>query len=141
MAIANDLGIQVDVLPQSQIFFSYRDRQTLSVVDGDPLATRDYIMKAKERGAATLTPSELSKREQNNQLNNPLETFWYAYEADAGRRSTLYYRAMRHAKDLGASLDYVIDLLNGVNEYVVAPMGKERFDKLLEQAERLYREE
>lgn len=141
VAIANDLGIQVDVLPQSQIFFSYRDRQTLSVVDGDPLATRDYIMKAKERGAATLTPSELSKREQNNQLNNPLETFWYAYEANAGRRSTLYYRAMRHAKDLGASLDYVINLLNGVNEYVVAPMGRERFDKLLEQAERLYREE
>ena len=128
------------MLPQSQIFFSYRNRKTLSNTDGRPLETRDYIMKAKERGAATLTPSELSKREQNVQLNNPMETFWYAYEASAGRRSTLYYRAMRHAKDLGADLDYINKLLEDINDYIVTPMDPSRFEKLLQQAERLFTE-
>lgn len=141
VAIANDLGIDVDVLPQSQIFFSYSNRKTLSHVNGRPLETRDYIMKAKERGAATLTPSELSKREQNVQLNNPMETFWYAYEASAGRRSTLYYRAMRHAKDLGADLDYTKKLLEDINDYIVTPMDPSRFEKLLQQAERLFTED
>jgi len=139
--IADDLNLVADVLPQSQIFFSYAGRDVLSCTDGTPLSCRDYVMYAKEReqdGGIVEAIKKLPGTQRNNMLNDPLTTFWYAFEAEKGRRSVTLYRAVRHAMDLEADMDYTIDLLQQINGYMSDPLDNERFTKLCEQVTRLY---
>lgn len=137
--VAEDLGLQVDVLPQSQIFFSYAGRPVLSCLDGTPVASREYLLYVKEReNNAPISTGSLSTRVKNQQLDNPFDTFWYAFECSKGRRSVTFFRAIRHAIELGADLDYTLKLLEQFNEYITEPLEEARFDKLKQQATRLY---
>lgn len=139
--LAEQLGLQVDVLPQSQIFYSYSGRPILSYLEGTPVSTRDLVMEARSKeqdktaAIRTSTPAQMDK-----QLKNPLETFWYAFECDKGRRSVTMFRAVKHAKDLGADLTYVLQLLDDINEYIVSKMESTRFNRLKEQVMRMYNE-
>ena len=45
---------------------------------------------------------------------------------------------MRHAQDLGADLDEVLQLLEDVNDYWESPMPEERLEKLRDQGRRLF---
>lgn len=139
LKIADDLGLRADPLPQAQIFYSYANRTVYSNTDASPIATRDYLMHAKER---TLEKEQSSKPLTNAQclaqLNDTLVTFEYAFEAPYGSGSRNIYRMMRHAQDLGASLSQVLQLIDDVNEYWENPMSEDRILKLKEQCERLY---
>lgn len=139
--MAEDLGLEVDVLPQSQLYISYSDRTILSCVDGQPVETRDYVMYAKQKEGER-TPEkmkELSTTQKSVLLDQPLETFYYAFNCEKGGRSTTIYRAVRHAKDLGADQNYVIDLIDQINEYLVEPMEEDRTHRLKEQVINLYK--
>lgn len=140
--IAEDLGLDADVLPQSQIYFSYKGRKVLSCTDGTPLSCRDYVMYAKDKeasGTADKTKA-MSKNEKSQLLSDPMTTFWYAFDCEKGRRSVTLYRAARHAMDLGASLEETLDLLQQINGYLTEALDSVRFDKLLTQTERLFGE-
>ena len=138
--IAHDLGINVDVLPQSQIYYAYESRPVLSCLDGVPISARDYVMWAKEKEAnkGQERLKELSNSQKVQQLEEPLETFWYAFNSDKGQRSTTLYRAVRHAQDLGASLEYSLDLIDKITEYVTVPMEEFRINQFKEQVIKLY---
>ena len=139
--IADDLSLEADVLPQSQLFFSYSGRPVLSCVDGTPMECRDYIMYAKEKeaeGNIVESVKKIPQNQRNSMLNDPLTTFWYAFDAEKGRRSVTLYRAVRHAIDLEADLDYTLDLLEQINAYMSESLDQERFIKLKEQVVRLY---
>ena len=140
--IAEDLGLDADVLPQSQIYFAYADRKVLSSTEGTPLSSRDYVMYAKDKeatGAADKTKT-MSKGQKSQLLQDPMTTFWYAFDCERGRRSVTLYRAARHAVDLGASLDETLDLLEQINSYLTEALDPVRYNKLIEQAIRLYEE-
>jgi hypothetical protein len=140
--ISEDLGLDADVLPQSQIYFSYAGRDVLSCIDGTPLDCRDYIMHARDKeasGAADKTKT-MSKGEKGQQLSDPMTTFWYAFDCEKGRRSVTLYRAARHAVDLGASVDETLDLLEQINNYLTDALDDVRYNKLVEQTIRLYGE-
>ena len=140
--ISEDFGLNADVLPQSQIYFSYSGRKVLSSTEGTPVKSRDYVMQAKEKeaiGASSKTKA-LSKSQMTQQLTDPLTTFWYAFDCEKGRRSVTLYRAARHAVDLGASLEETLDLLDQINDYIAEPLASDRFTKLKEQVVRLYGE-
>lgn len=139
--LSYDLGLTADILPQSQIFYSYKDRPVLSVIDGVPVSTRDYVIRAKEKEMDQSTKERPPTSAQMKQLlDNPMGTFWYAFECEKGTRSVTLYRAVRHALDLGADIEYVLDLLEQINTYLTNPMEEERFAKLKEQALRLYQQ-
>lgn len=139
-AIAADLGLDADILPQSQIYFSYAGRKVWSYTEGTSIECRDYIMAAKEKETSGVEKAKtLSKGQMSQLLTDPLSTFWYAFDCVKGRRSTTLYRAARHAKDLGASLEETVDLLEQINNYLTDPLGEERYTKLVEQIVRLYR--
>lgn len=137
--ITKSLGLTVDTLPQSQIFYAYGHEGTLSCTDGTPLETRDFVMLARERelDKENNRPSKQSKAQKAAALEDPLETFWYAFESEQGRRSVSFYRAARHALDLGADIDYVLDLMDNINEYIANPIAEDRLDRLKKQIERL----
>lgn len=139
LRIADDLGLNADPLPQSQVFYSYAGRDIYSNTDSKPIATRDYLMYAKEKAEARETiNSVMTNAQKRAQLNDPLGTFEYAFEARHGEGSRNMYRMVRHAQDLGATLEESLQLLDDCNEYWESPMYEERLEKLKEQAARLY---
>lgn len=140
--ISDDLGLDADVLPQSQIYFSYADRKVLSCTEGTPISCRDYVMYAKDKessGAADKTKA-MTSSQKSQLLADPMTTFWYAFDCERGRRSVTLYRAARHAVDLGASLEETLDLLDQINNYLTEALDPVRYNKLVEQAIRLYGE-
>lgn len=135
-SVTDYLAITADMLPQSQIAFSYTGRDVLSVTDAEPLAIRDHVMYAtdisnKQEEAKPKGPAAKAL------LSDPLETFIYAFEAPHGSGSRNMIRAARHARDLGATKEEVIELMHRINNYWDEPMDDERFEyTILEQINR-----
>jgi len=137
--ISEYIAITEDPLPKSQIFFSYADRTVLSVTDADPLETKPFIIKAAETVAKKERPKKISRAQGQTQLNDPLTTFEYAYEAADGEGSRSMIRAALHAKDLGATKEEVIELMEDIQDYWAYPMNRERFERtILTYVERLF---
>jgi hypothetical protein len=129
--ISEYLAINTDPLPKSQIFFSYADRKVLSTTDAEPLATKDFIVKASETVNSKERPKKLSPTQGKSMLNDPLGTFHYSYYAEEGEGSRSMIRAALHAKDLGATYQDVIDLMNDINDYWTYPMEEVRFQRTI----------
>ena len=139
LKIADDLGLKADPLPQAQIFYSYGGRKVYSNVEAEPIETRDYLMYAKEKAAdRDLQNKVMSTAQKRSQLNDPTTTFEYCFEARHGEGSRSMYRMMRHAQDLGATQEEVLQLLDDVNDYWTSPMPEERLEKLRDQGRRLF---
>jgi hypothetical protein len=139
LAIAEDLGLRVDPLPQSQIFFSYAGRPVMSNLDTEPLVTRDYVMAAIEKASSKeVTEKSFSPTQRKALLADSLETFNYLFECPQGVGSRNMIRAAYHARDLGASLEYTLDLIKSANDYWVSPMDPDRLDKILDQVTRMF---
>jgi hypothetical protein len=137
--IAEDLGLKVDPLPQSQIFFSYADRPVLSNLDASPLAVRDYIMQANEKVSTKAEPAKLTSAAKQAKLNDPEATFFYAYNAPMGAGSRSMIRAALHAKDLGANYEEITNLIQAINDYWENPMPTDRLEKtILAQVSRMF---
>ena len=136
-AIAEDLALKADPLPQSQIFFSYAGRPVLSQLDAEPLSVRDYIMTANERSAAK-EPAVLTTAAKKAKLNDPLSTFIYSFEAPMGQGSRSVIRAMMHAKDLGADLAYCLELFDNIQNYWISPFHEERQQTFRQQIARMF---
>ena len=117
MAVADDLSLTADPVPQSQIFFSYSGREVLSVLDAEPLPVRDYLMLALESSPLT-TPKVLTTPQKQSLIADELETFSPAFNARAGEGSRKMIWAARYAySDLGMPKDDVIDLIYRINDY------------------------
>ena len=139
LGIAESLALKVDPLPQSQIFFSYAGRPVLSNLDADPLVSRPFVIDAKEKEASKETKKlVLSTPQKRVLLSDPVTTFSWAYDAEMGEGSRQMIRAAYYAQELGASLEETIELLQDINEYWEFPMEATRFQKLLEQVQRMF---
>lgn len=139
LAIAEDLGLRVDPLPQSQIFFSYSNRTIYTNLEGEPLCVRDYVMKAKEEVEKPII--SYTKPQMKSLLNDPLHTFVYCYESALGTGSLNMYKMIQHAKDLGATLEDIHELIDDVNEYWDTDQGampSDRIDKIKQQVSSLF---
>lgn len=136
-SVAQYLSLTADPLPKSQIFFSYAGRAIYSVTDKEPIEVRDHLLLA--HGSIEDKPSakELPTKQKQTQLADPLTTFEYAYEAEVGGRSLALIRAAKHAKDLGATNEEIIELMWAINNYWVEPLpDKEMESTLISQIRR-----
>ena len=71
----------------------------------------------EEKRAATYTsPAECSKA-----LETPFSTFAFAYNASVGNRWATGHAAIHKAKELGASREYIVDLLYSINDFLDNP--------------------
>lgn len=131
-SVSSSLALEADPLPKSQIFFSYADRNVLSVTDKHPLATKEHILMAySSEKADKQDPTQLPKKQQDALLNNPLDTFFYAFEAQNGEGSRSLIRAAYHARDLGATTEQIIDLMHEINDYWVVPLDATRLENTI----------
>lgn len=129
--IANDLGFTADKLPKSQIFFSYTDRQILSIVNGSPLNTKQYLNMLTEHKDV-----KLSKNNCKEQLNDPMTTFERAYNAPDGEGRRRLIWACKLARELGADREYCKNLLDSITTYWVKGFPERDLDTMKRQLDR-----
>lgn len=130
--IANELGLIIDVLPQSQIFLSFKDREILKQLDGRTLQTKYLLERASISTRDKPKPaSALPDTKKLEQLNDPKETFHYAYVAEPGERSVCMYRSLAHAIDLGADGEYLKNLAKDINGSWMDPLSDDRLERTL----------
>jgi hypothetical protein len=130
--IGDELGLVVDPLPQSQIFFSFANREILTQLEGETLPSKMLINRAAEViKDAPKPPSTLPDKVKSQRLEDPKETFMFAYSAENGERSIKLYRALAYAIDLGADKEYLVKLAHEINDYWLAPMDKVRLERTL----------
>lgn len=138
--VADHLALTIDSVPQSQIFFSYANRPVMSILDGEALEARNFVMSAKEYVSNHPVNKKRTTAQMAADLNDPLETFSYCFECPLdGPGSRMMYRMTQHAKnELNASKEQIIELLNEVQEYWEIPLSEERFEKIVQQVDRMY---
>jgi hypothetical protein len=130
--IAEELGLVIDVLPQSQIFLSYANRDVLSQLDGKTLKTKHLLEQAADRLREKPRPAaSLPVYEKDQKLKDPRETFAYAFNAEPGERSQKMYRALAHAIDLGGDENYIRQLAEEINGCWMDPLEEERLMRTL----------
>ena len=130
--IVNDLGLKADGLPKSQIFFSYSDRDILSTLDGSPLPTKQYLNQL-----VVVEPKKVpSKKEAHSMLDDPMTTFERAFYArdGEGRRKLIW--AARYARELGATKEYVLELIQKITSYWVGGFPEHDLKVMLNQISR-----
>lgn len=139
LSIAEDLALNVDPLPQSQIFFSYADRPVLSNLEASPLEARPYVMLAKER---EVTKEQRDRSYTSSQkaalLADSLTTFNYAFEAPNGTASRNVIRAIYHLRELGGSLKEALALYNDIQDYWDVPFTADRSEAMTQQITRMF---
>lgn len=130
--IANELGLIIDVLPQSQIFLAFKGRTVLKQLNGKTLKTKYLLERAAVAARDKPKPaSALPAKEKSTKLSDPTETFGYAYAAEPGERSVCMYRALMHAIDLGADGSYLKSLCEEINHSWMDPMDHSRLNRTL----------
>jgi hypothetical protein len=130
--IGEQLGLVVDTVPQSQIFYSYKGREVLSVIDGEPLKVKDLVIQANTTAIEKKEANTFTKAEIKTQVANPRNTFFYAFEHPTYTGlSSILLRAARHAFDLTGDREYVINLMHEINNYVDEPLEEERLTNTL----------
>lgn len=135
-SIAKYLSVKADNLPMSQIYFGYEGREVYSVVDKNVIEAKEHLAISAEETKPDVVYTAKQKLELKS---NPLDTFFYAYEAEQGSGSRNMVRAIYHAKDIGMSKEETKALLDDIQEYWVHPMPQERYEKtILSQLDRVY---
>lgn len=138
--LADDIGLNVDPVPQSQIFFSYSngEREIMSQLDGQPIAVRDYLIAAKEKTQTSPSAKKLTTPQKKAKIQDERNTFARAFDAEAGRGSIrLIWAAKEAFYQLDMPKEEVIELIKRINDYWVSPMSDERLQAtILNQIER-----
>lgn len=130
-SICEYLSLDADILPKSQIFYSYSGRNILSVTNKSCIEVREHLLQANDEAKAPQVVSTLNEAQKQALLSSPLDTFNYAFNARDGEGSVSLIRAAKHARDLGMSTEEIISLMNEINEYWEVPMESKRFENTI----------
>lgn len=130
--IGQELGLVVDILPKSQIFFSFRERTVRTQLEGETLDSKELIKRARANVKdKPVQASALPLKARQQRLEDPRETFGFAFTAEQGERSIKMYRALAYAVDMGADEMYIKNLAFEINAYWIAPLDETRLLKTL----------
>jgi len=111
-SIANQIGIGREVLSQ------------LSGGTIDPIPHLNYAKAEVARISEDNTIYDTDEYDREEALANPYTTFDFAYEAQIGDRWKTSMAAIAKAKRLGASKEYIKDLLYAINDFLDHPKPK-----------------
>lgn len=132
-SVSDEIGIKVDLLPKSQVYFGYKGREVLSNKEGDVLEAKKHLLACVDKNR----DKPKSKVQTTEELKNKGETFFYAFEAESGKRSLSLIRAAKHAYDMGADKDYITLLIEEINDYWIEPLDNDEIERtILSQVDR-----
>jgi hypothetical protein len=127
-ALSASIGVKADMLGRSQLFYGYLGRKVYSTIDKGKIDPSAYLKMADievariEEKLAEAYP----KRVADKMLQTPYSTFDFAYEAQNGEGTNKLLAAIHKAKELGASKDYVLELVTSINNFWDKPMPADR---------------
>ena len=125
-------GLVVDVLPRSQIYFSFANRRVFTQLEGEQMEIKPLLDRAAIRLRDKPKPAkEMAVAVKKQHLDDPRTTFDFAFMAEQGERSRLLYRALKYAGDIGADEEYIINLAKEINNYWVTPIAESRLKNTL----------
>ncbi len=107
-------GLDIDILAYSQIYFGYKDREVLSIIDADKFPISSLLPDLSKE---IKTVKKLPTSKINDAFDDRFNIFEYAYEAAGDTRSAFLYRAMKHCFDLGFSKEQTFSLVEDIIEY------------------------
>lgn len=136
--VGDSLGLKIDPLAQSALFFSYSTSPVLSIVDAEPLDVREHLIEAINTNSEVVASTRpMSTAQQQALLSDRLTTFSAAFECSNGSGSREMIRAAYKAKFLGMPNDEIIALMHEINDYWLRSMDEERLQqKILSQIQR-----
>lgn len=106
------LDLNIDKLPQSQIFYGFSDRELISNNEGDLLEASKIVPEIK---IETKMVQPASQEKRNAIWEDRTREWKYAYTAKSGKGYHLaLFKAMRHAYDLGFSYEQNMELIDDI---------------------------
>ena len=140
--LGKELGITIDpaTFTKSQIMFGYKGAKVLSEIHEEPYDITSVVKtvdsKMSESFNKKVQPTITQKRDM---LDNPLQTFAYAFKDDVAARSLTLFRVWNHVFDLGGSSTDARNLMSDLNyNFWSNPISDERFEIYVKQMERKY---
>ncbi|RLB06857.1 MAG: hypothetical protein DRG27_07020, partial [Deltaproteobacteria bacterium] len=137
-----ELGIKIDpaTFTKSQIMFGYKGSIVYSEIHGEPYDITSVVKtvssKISESFNKKVQPTITQKR---NMLDNPLQTFAYAFKDNVSARSLTLFRVWNHIFDLGGSSADAKNIMSDLNySFWSNPISDERFEAYVKQMERKY---
>jgi len=129
--VGEHLGLNIDPVAQSQIFYSYKGREVLSD-NGKPLEVKELVVKALELKESKTIAKAITTPQKKTMLANPIVTFNFAFEhpTETGVSSAMI-RAAYYAKDLGATNEYILELMDKIQKHVDYPLNEDRYQKTI----------
>ena len=112
--LGNYIGLKLDLLPQSQQFYGYEDRDVLSTLDGDALPASEFV---KNLDVDIKPVKRLSPQKVLGVIEDSFDVFSYAYEYSGEWGGTTMFRAFKHLQSLGGSEEQVVTLLQDICDY------------------------
>lgn len=130
-SVAGYLGIpKLDMLGRSQVFYGYDDRTVWSVIDKQRINPDRHLEFAKMKviEMEAQFEAQIPKHQRKGALERKYSTFGFAYDAEDGEGTTMLMGAINKAKALGADRQYIIELVNDINNFWDCPMPKHRLE-------------
>jgi hypothetical protein len=123
--------------------FGYKGAKVLSNTDGEPYDISHAVKGAKQKVDENFKRApQITRTKARSMLDNPLDTFSYAFNDNVPARSLAMYRMWRHAKDLGASAEECEKLMYDLNyNFWANPISDERYEGYVRQMRRAFEEE
>lgn len=134
-SISDSLSLSTDILPKSQIYFSYSGRTVLSVTDQNPIEVKEHLLVATSTEPKAVLPKPTSAQAKAL-LADRLTTFSYAFEAGPGERYRSLIRAALHARDLGSTKEQCIELIEEIVAYMNEPPSSKALQSVLKSINR-----
>ena len=125
-SISDFLSLKSDPLPKSQIFFSYADRNILSVTDKAPIEVKEHLMYAMSNEPKVSLPKPTTAQAKA-MLSDKLTTFARAFECTE-MGSLELITAAKYARDLGMPNDEIIELMHEISAYWDSPLDPKRME-------------
>ena len=127
-AVATQLGLgTIDRLAMSQVCFGYKGRDVLSVIDQhkvNPLTALSIARTKVTEQEEALEQYAIEPGMADAALASPFMTFDFAYNAQVGNRWATSMAAIEKAKRLGASREYIKDLMYKINDFLDVPKAR-----------------
>ena len=127
------LGVKVDILPESQIFYSYEGSNVIENTNGELLNIKEYLLMVKNNTIKELTP-----KEKTQLLEDSYNTFYGAYMAREGHRHKSLVWTIGKAFHLGAKYEATIELINDINNTWNNKLDDKDMGNIIKFADKLY---
>ena len=128
-AVGNYLAIKPDLVPKSQPFYGYADREVLSVLDKEPIAIRDHVMSATNRTTEKVTAQkDYTPKEKAVMIEDKFNTFETLFNSSEGDRHRNFMAAIQKGILLGMDDESILGLIDEANIYIDMPLSPKRLN-------------